>query len=149
MSRALRTLGIFLLALFLADRANHALVNAARGQYAAHLERGTWWPKGVAALESAAFLAYALVFGLIGAVFGRIVEGRYLATVLAGLLGAVASRAIHTARMSTHLQPDPRWVGCPTAWRPDRERRRPCQGMGRKASRAHPVEVPGAPDRRR
>jgi hypothetical protein len=85
---ALRTLAIFFLSLLLADQVSSVLLNAARGQYLAHLERGAWWPTIGAALEGTELVVYALVFGLIGTVFTRLIAQRRLAIVLALLLGA-------------------------------------------------------------
>jgi hypothetical protein len=88
MKLALRTLAIFLLSLLIADQGSNVLLNAARRQYLAHLDRGAWWPAVGAALEGTEFIVYVLVFGLVGTVFARLFEQRLFATVLALLLGA-------------------------------------------------------------
>lgn len=88
MNHALRTLAIFLITLVIADQGCTVLLNLVRGQYAAHLENGAWWPSVGAALECTEFFVYSLVFGLLGAALARLIARRQLAAVLALLLGA-------------------------------------------------------------
>ncbi len=91
MKQALHALVAFFLALLLADQASNALLNAARRQHLAHLERGAWWPQGYAALELWELIVYVVLFALLGAAFGLLFKQRRFAATLAVHLGVAFS----------------------------------------------------------